>query len=320
MIDKKVKAVSMVWLSKTGLTNLNSGEGGANLVDVKKYRWNREEYPYVSGQAMRFYFKEAIRRKIAPEEACIPDQQGETCGQIDKCILCDIFGFMTTLPDIGAKTRISPVKVSPAIGLIPLSDTLINDFLTRKYRGLEAGEMRGDIVNVELSVNIYKSGICIDIHRIGCEEEVVEIEKIKGKKPKSIQSVIFKSYVSEDEQARRIGLLFDAIKDFSDYSKQARLLTDFTPDLILIGLQTNYSHRLQKAFELESENRINLSIRRLEQILSEIKSETTALFAGMLDGVIENADKVKTILENKGIPVFTPHQAIDEAKRVLLGL
>jgi len=317
MIREDVKAISLVWLSRTGLTNLNSGEGGTNLVDIKKYRWNREEYPYVSGQAMRFYLKEAIRREIKPEEACIPDQQGETCGQIDKCILCDLFGFMTTLPDIGARTRVSPVKVSPATGLIPLSETLINDFLTRRYRGLEVGEMRGDIVNVELSMNIYKAGICIDVHRVGCEEELTEIGKIEGKKPKPVQSAVLKSYIPESERGRRIGLLLDAVKDFSDYSKQARLLTDFTPDLILIALQTNYSHRLQKALELELEDGIRLSLSRLEQVLGEVESESVALLAGMLDGVIENAGEVKKLLENKGVTILTPRQAIDETKKAL---
>lgn len=314
---KDVKAISLVWLSRTGLTNLNSGEGGANLVDIKKYRWNRQEYPYVSGQAMRFYLKEAIRREIKPEEACVPDQQGETCGQIDKCILCDLFGFMTTLPDVGARTRVSPVKVSPAMGLIPLNETLINDFLTRRHRGLEAGEMRGDIVNVELSMNIYKAGICIDVRRVGCEEELAEIGKIEERKPKPVQSVTLKSYVSEDERARRVGLLLDAVKDFSDYSKQARLLTDFTPDLILIALQTNYSHRLQKALELEPGEGIRLSLARLEQVLDEVGPESIALLAGMLDGVIENAREVKDLLKNKGVTILTPRQAIDEAKKAL---
>ena len=33
-MDKK--AVSAVWLAETDLTNLNSGVGGSNLVDLKK--------------------------------------------------------------------------------------------------------------------------------------------------------------------------------------------------------------------------------------------------------------------------------------------
>ncbi|HEC86300.1 MAG TPA: type I-B CRISPR-associated protein Cas7/Cst2/DevR, partial [Thermoplasmatales archaeon] len=56
------KAISAVWLAETDLTNLNAGIGGSNLVDLKKYKKDGVDYPYVSGQAMRYYLKEAIRR------------------------------------------------------------------------------------------------------------------------------------------------------------------------------------------------------------------------------------------------------------------
>ncbi len=63
-----MKGIEVVWLSQTDLTNLNAGEGEANFIDIKKYKKNGVEYPYVSGQAMRYYFKEAIRRNLAEDE------------------------------------------------------------------------------------------------------------------------------------------------------------------------------------------------------------------------------------------------------------
>ncbi|RLJ02567.1 MAG: type I-B CRISPR-associated protein Cas7/Cst2/DevR, partial [Candidatus Aenigmatarchaeota archaeon] len=62
-----MKGIEVIWLSQTDLTNLNAGEGEANFIDVKKYKKNGVEYPYVSGQAMRYYFKEAIRRNLNGE-------------------------------------------------------------------------------------------------------------------------------------------------------------------------------------------------------------------------------------------------------------
>ena len=75
-----MKCISIVWLSQTDLTNLNAGEGEANFIDIKKYKKNGVEYPYVSGQAMRFYIKEAIRRGLDNEYMCVPNDRGETCG------------------------------------------------------------------------------------------------------------------------------------------------------------------------------------------------------------------------------------------------
>ena len=330
MMRNDVKAIQLVWLSKTGLTNLNSGEGGSNLVDIKKFRYGGQEFPYVSGQAMRFYLKEAIRRHLKPEEACVADEQGETCGRIAECVLCDLFGFMTTVPDVGALTRVSPVKVSPAMGLLPLDDTMVIDFLTRRHRGAIAqqeAEMRGDIVNVELAVNIYKAGVCVDVLRVGHEEELVQIAEQesakKGKAIKSIRSVQLKALVEEQERSRRISLLLDAIKDFSDYSKQARLLTDFTPDFVLVALQHNYSHRLQKAIELYGDGTASLNVERLRQIITEVREELVtvdgkpALWAGMVDGIVENDSDVKQVLQDLQVPILTPRQAIDATKEAL---
>ncbi|MCS3920677.1 type I-B CRISPR-associated protein Cas7/Cst2/DevR [Fervidibacter sacchari] len=328
-----MRAIQLVWLSRTGLTNLNSGEGGSNLVDIKKFRYGGQEFPYVSGQAMRFYLKEAIRRHLKPEEACVPDEQGETCGRIAECVLCDLFGFMWTeraerRGEGRSHVRTSPVKVSPAIGLQPLDATMTMDFLTRRPRGtiIEAGqeEEARSIVNVELAVNIYKAGICVDVMRVGREEELIDLvgaEKARRRFP--IRSVQLRDYVDESERVRRIALLLDAIKDFSDYSKQARLLTDFTPDLLLIALQNNYSHRLQKAIELQGDGTARVNVERLRQIIAEAKEDLLivdnkpALWAGIIDGIVENAEEVRQALEKAGVPILTPREAINAVKRIL---
>lgn len=335
MMRNDVKAIQVVWLSKTGLTNLNSGEGGSNLVDIKKFRYGGQEFPYVSGQAMRFYLKEAIRRHLQPQEACVADEQGETCGRIKECVLCDLFGFMTTVPKKGALTRVSPVKASPAMGLLPLDGTMVMDFLTRRHRGVTAeqeAELRGDIVNVELAVNLYKAGICVDVQRVGHEEELVPIDEQRGQRRrgrgdseavKPILSVRRQAHTDDAERARRIALLLNAIKNFSDYSKQARLLTDFTPDLVLVTLQHNYSHRLQKALELEGDGTTAVNPRRLRQILTEVREELVSVngapawWAGMVDGIVDNAEEVRAVLQELGVPVLTPRQAIDAAKQAL---
>jgi CRISPR-associated protein Cst2 len=125
-----MKAINAVWMARTDLTNLNSGIGGSNLVDVKKYKFNGIDYPYVSGQAMRHYWKEAIRRLVTVNDYCVANDKGETCGDIANCVLDDLFGFMTTIKrgeDTagGARTRVSPIKMSPAMGLLSLRDKII---------------------------------------------------------------------------------------------------------------------------------------------------------------------------------------------------
>ncbi len=292
-----MKGIEIVWLSKTDLTNLNSGEGESNLIDVKKFKKNGIEYPYVSGQAMRYYIKEAIRRNLAEGEfMCVPDDKGEPCGEPKKCIACDLFGYMKTIKEKGANTRVSPVKVSPAIGLLPFDENSTIDFLTRKHRGTEKAE--GDIVNVELGVNMYKVGIAIDVQRVGGEE------KIKDRQVK------IEYFIDENERKKRISKVLEALRVLTDYSKQARLLTDFTPDFVIITFQNIYSHRLQKAIEFKDGK---LDVERLKAVVRDVKEYSSKIFVGLLPGLLDNEEEVREVFAELGLKVRTPDEAIKDA-------
>ncbi len=302
-----IKGLNAVWLSKADLTNLNAGEGESNFIDVKKFKKDDIEYPYVSGQAMRFYLREAMRRGLnGNEHMCVPDNKGEACGEIMKCINCDIFGFMKTEKGKGATMRISPLKVSPAIGLLPFDQNANVDFLTRRHRVSEGQKMEGDIVNVEIGTNIYKAGISIDVIRVGSEERIDEKER----------RVSIENIVDPPQRYNRIRKAIESLKYLTDYSKQARLLTDFSPDILAISLQNKYSHRLQKLFELEEARKIN--IQRLNEIMDDVSRYSSKLFFGMISGVINNEADVKRAIETKGIKVSTPSIAIEEALKNLV--
>lgn len=293
-----IKGIELVWLSQTNLTNLNAGEGGTNLVDVKKYSKDGIEYPYVSGQAMRFYLRESVRRSLeANQFMCTPNDKGENCGEPEKCMNCDLFGYMLPKKGEGAGVRVSPVKVSTAMGLYPLDSNSTIDFLTRKKRKEGGEKASGDIVNVELGVNLYKCGISIDVERVGVIEKLNEETKVLSYEP----------FIDSDEKKKRINAVLNGIKYLSDYSKQARLLTDFTPDLILTAKQSKYSHRLQKAFEINNEGKIN--IERFEMIIKEMK-EYSEIFFGLLPGVINNENEIKEVASKVNIEVLEPGEVI----------
>lgn len=299
----KIKGINITWLSQVSLTNLNSGEGESNLVDVKKFKDGGEEYPYISGQAMRRYLREAIRREIDGDFMCVSDDKGETCGDITRCLNCDLFGFMTTVKGKGAVTRVSPVKVSPAVGIYPFRENSTLDFLTRRKWTHTAEEMRGDIVNVELGVNLYKCGISVDFVRIGAEEDIDQ----------KARTVTIKSATDETTRNTRIRRLLEALMFLSDFSKQARLLTDFTPDVICLSLQQRYSHRLQKLFEIAGENeQVSLNKERARSILADVRSYSPQIFFGLTPGVLSKNEEngLKDIFAEAEITVQSPREAI----------
>jgi CRISPR-associated protein Cst2 len=299
-MNNDIKGIGLVWLSQTDLTNLNSGEGGTNLVDVKKYLKDGVEYPYVSGQAMRFYLREAIRRNLSENEfMCTPNDKGENCGNEEKCINCDLFGYMLPKKGEGAGVRVSPVKVSPAMGLLLIDENSTIDFLTRKKHKTVGEKYEGDIVNIELGVNTYKCGVSIDIRRIGTNEELDEKSKI----------LLLKPFIGDDEKEKRITNVLNGIRFISDYSKQSRLLTDFTPDIILGASQTRYSHRLQKAFKLDENKNLNLC--RFSAIVNEMKDYCNIYF-GIIPGIIANENEVSSKARELGLEVLTPKKVIDK--------
>lgn len=307
-MNNDLKAINLTWLSKTGLTNLNAGEGETNLVDVKKYRSQGVEYPYVSGQAMRFYLRESIRRTLDKEVTmCVPDEKGETCGDAKKCLNCDLFGFMRTIKKSektagGATRRVSPVKVAPAMGLLPFDENAVLDFLTRRHQ-MAKGELEGDIANVEIGTNIYRCGAAIDIRRVGAEENW------------SGGEVKVDEFLSGKAKLERIRKVIDGIRFISDYSKQARLLTDFTPDVLCIAFQTRYSHRLQKLFELNKE--LTLDPRRVKEILADVTGYSDKVFFGLISGLIKNEDEVVEVFKEFGITKQRPDQVFEAALKEL---
>lgn len=298
-----IRAINIAWLAQTSLTNLNSGLSGSHLVDLKKYSYNGHDYPYVSGQAMRYYLQEALRRELKPNQYKLTDDKGERSGDIEKDVLSDLFGFMKPEEKKGAAKRVSPVKMSPAMGLEPLKDSLTVDLLTRRKLREETEKQSGDIVDVEIAANIYRAGLSVDVARVGGEEEP-DLKKLESK---GIQYE-----VPHTERRERLVKLFTALKNLSDYSKQARLLTDFTPDFVLISVQKIYNHLLQKAIDLNNgsngERRI-LNINRLKQVINDLPPKSV-IMAGLFEGTLTNEKTVRNELTSIGINMTTPQQAL----------
>jgi CRISPR-associated protein Cst2 len=199
----------------------------------------------------------------------------------------------------GAITRVSPIKASPAMGVLPFEENAVVDFLTRRHR-LGEGKLEGDIVNVEIGVNLYKCGVAIDAIRVGGEEYI----------NKESRMVEIEYYLTEGERKKRISKILEAIRYLSDYSKQSRLLTDFTPDLILLAFQDIYSHRLQKAIDI-NDNKLNIG--RLEAVLTDVMEYSPKIIAGILPEVIENDNDVKAKLNSLNIEVLGTNDVINMA-------
>ena len=119
------KCIVVTLLFKSDISNLNAGEGGTNLKELKTYN---NGLPYASGQSVRHAIRKAIQREHPDGYKCTTEYP---CGNIKDCWLCDIFGY---LQPKGTK-RWSPLKVSPALGQI--RNSITTDLILRLVHDIE---------------------------------------------------------------------------------------------------------------------------------------------------------------------------------------
>ncbi len=344
------KAVVATWLFKTDLSNMNAGEGSTNLKELKTYK---NGLPYISGQSVRHALRAAIQRENPNGIKCTTEFP---CGNIKDCWLCDMFGYL--LPGEGAK-RWSPIKASPAMGQIRNSITtdmilrLVNDIECPKCHkkmnplfGRETGkkeieqgkteltcpkcgekfkapyDIRQAIAYKQLTDNVYRVSVAIDINALGTEE-TPKIESQGGST--KINGINYKNHYSDNpdesdkERKKRVTAILNAIANMSDFASQSRELTNASPDVILISVQKQYNHRLSSALILDEEGNVNCDA--IKAIIKDtLEIPNTKIYAGIIPGIIKNQPKLMEIFQNfhdekNGFTLCeTPAKAIMTAK------
>lgn len=340
------KCVTVSWLFRSDLSNLNAGEGGSNLSEIKTYR---NGLPYISGQSVRHALRKAIQREHPRAYRCTVEAP---CGNIKDCWLCDIFGYL--LPGEGAK-RWSPIKVSPALGQIRNSITtdmilrLVQDIecphcheKINPYWGRGEGEkevkagtslqcpkckgkfeapyaVRQALAYKQLVENIYRVSIAIDVNALGIEE--VPIIKSSGK-TYTMDGIKYNDRygdASSEERLERVSSILTGIANLSDFANQSRTLTSASPDVILISLQKQYNQRLSSALRMNEEGIINPEF--LDGVIKDcLLVPGTEIYAAFLPGIISNEDDIRGILKKNPAKVHisdSPRAAIQEAIKKL---
>ena len=129
---KNVIGFMLVDAPHSALNNagIDAGERTDNIVRVKAIRKGRYLYPYVSGQAVRYWWRDTLGLKfdwkISPIER--EEKIAFTAANPVEYDDDDVFGYMRALKkkEGGPVTRISPLKNSPLVSVI--SQTPTHDF------------------------------------------------------------------------------------------------------------------------------------------------------------------------------------------------
>ena len=134
--------------------------------------------------------------------------------------------------------------------------------------------------------------------RVSAEEEVDEQSKTVN---------IMPFFPNNKEKNKRICKAVRAVEFLTDYSKQSRLLTNFTPDLILAALQDKYSHRLQKAFVLDNNKKVD--VERFEAIINDVK-DYSKIYFGITPNIVNNEKALREKAKELGLDVLSPKEVL----------
>lgn len=326
------KAVVATWLFKTDLSNMNAGEGSTNLKELKTYK---NGLPYISGQSVRHALRAAIQRENPDGIKCTPEFP---CGNIKVCWLCDMFGYL--LPGEGAKRwspiKASPamgqIRNSITTDMIlrlvndiecPNCKEKINPYWARektaegeRVKEIKKGgtltcpkcsnqfkapyDIRQALAYKQLTDNIYRVSIAVDINALG-KEEIPNIEG-EGESAK-INGINYKDHYfkntedSDNERKKRLVAILNAIANMSDFASQSREMTNASPDVILISVQGQYNHRLASALALDEDGNVDENATRAI-IKATLEIPNTKIYAGMIPGVIKNQPKLREVFED----------------------
>ncbi|ADG94441.1 CRISPR-associated autoregulator DevR family [Arcobacter nitrofigilis DSM 7299] len=302
--------LNIAYITKVNLASLNGSEGtGGNITEMKKIASaNGEEYAYVSGQALRRYFKETLlqlgQRITEVSENGNPTFRDENGKYIDldkklkdvkelaykKFIDLDLFGYM--FPNGGR--RWSPVKVTPLISILPYKGEY--DYLTRKQKPKKENEKSGNIVQIEIdTLNFMRGNIMVNTSHIGNEidEYTYDVNEI----------------LDNEEKNSRLNIFLDAIKNFNGGAKQSRNLEDISPKFIVIAKQKTGNPFLLNSLDVDIEGNINI-----ENIKESIEdTDVESLTIGISKGIFKNEEEIKNSFEN----VVSVAKAIEEYKDIL---
>ena len=288
--------VSIVWLSKTNLSNMNSGEGGGGtVVELKTYRANKR--PYMSGQSVRHALREAIERS---NPGCFTSTPEAPSTDIKTDWLCDLFGFLSPKKGEGSNRRWSPIKCTPALGQVDCE--IVSDLLLRMSdldKSDENAARDQRLAYVQLAENIYRIGLSIDVFNVGRELQVEG-----DSKEKKITRREFVDLIDQKERVKRVTAVIEAVGRMGDFAKQARNATSMAPDIFLGALLPVYTQRGLRALELNDDGGVEIGA--LEAVISDLQEIEATVYMGHTPGVVTNDAAIMEVCSRLKVEVGYP--------------
>jgi len=272
---KAAKALTLTYLTPVSFASLNGSDKEAdNISSIKKIKVGKEDYPYVSSQAVRRALRnqlEVLGRTLSEGEAAKIAKGAATTKQEPATYIDDdLFGYMGTEVGKTAKTRTSVVRVSPLVALNPYLGDL--DFGTN-YMGKKA-EGNPNIFETEIHSGLYRGSILIELDRVGRGDG-------------------FEKDLNNKEKAQRVKDLLNAIKNLWTSGRQSRFLADIAPKFVAAAMLKTKNPIFLESVQVEGRK---LNTGMIAETIKDYKKEIVVSSIGIRQGFFEGSvDGAKSI-------------------------
>ncbi|GAB4340625.1 MAG: type I-B CRISPR-associated protein Cas7/Cst2/DevR [Calditrichia bacterium] len=303
----------------------DAGARTENAVVVKTIRKGREVYPYVSGQAWRYWWRNILAEKFKWQLSPIIRETKIAFTAANPFLYPDddIFGYMRALKknEGGTLTRLSPLKCSPLVSVYPQLPT--DDF------GVMARQ-EGDPVPFEHQFysTTFKGIFSLDLERLGKFDEqaktgfknldkaYVEKDDIQNAIKESGATIVNGKYQLPKET--RISRAQDAIKALNyiySTTKSASHLTDVTPKLVILAVIEGGNHIFMNITNSDYHKPL-INIEALKQVIQDYKNIIKSkVYIGRQDGFLDELkdrfQELKSEIGDEMIELCSPKTAID---------
>ncbi|MEM2142573.1 MAG: type I-B CRISPR-associated protein Cas7/Cst2/DevR [Candidatus Thorarchaeota archaeon] len=293
------------WASALNNAGVQQSERTDNIVRTKVFWRGRQAYPYVSGQAWRFWWRDTLANKIgwrlSPIErtAKIAYTAANPIEYPDD----DMFGYMRApkkvksskgdtgdaVTESGALTRISVLKNSPLISIGPHRPT--EDFGTfSRFEGNPVPyehEFYSTVMKGIFSIDLESAGVFKTVSTAG-SQNLPSDYKIPSQYSNVCKLVNGQVVLDRKIRVQRVTDVLRALPHLSGGAMQARHLTRVAPSLVVLGVFSTGSHLLSHLGR-EKDGHADLHLDSLGQILRDYDSERLSkIFVGREEGFMDH--------------------------------
>ena len=307
----------------------NAGNDPASKLDnaiiTKKIKKNGKEYPYVSGQAFRYWWRNSLEQNFDWEMSPVTREKKIAFTEAEpmKYPDDDVFGYMRAgkkeieNPETKKKkkvnitlTRVSPLKNSAVIGVaynpiiqnwasMTRQDGDAVPFGIDEYCAVMKGMFSLNTEMVGTFSEQNKTGytnINEDMRKIyleqGCEEIDDPISKDKKGEPLKLVQM------KKDVRLKRVKDTILALKTLSGGAKQTTNMADVTPKLIILANFNSGNHPFSHLAK-EERGVAKFSVEALEEVIADYSDQFSGnIFVGKRKGFM---DEIEEKLQNLAI-------------------